>query len=389
MKDRFITLQTIFRHPALSQFRILAGQRGMNGTVERVSVFDCGVDDILFTNENILRPGDLFITCLEQFRSGEESQAEDYFRILIRTRSAGVIIVGDRGLYNFTPDIQKICDEAPLPVIFLPINIPYALIIDTVNQYISMDTANAMNLLRIQKIMYGDQNDSDSLELLNSMKSDIGPVLRTVFCYGEFRSDLDLADLHVRYLQDSACIFAVDGKTVLFILTAEDENQLRHRTDALTSRISSEINEPRIGFSRIHPRREIRQALEEGRRALDTARSMESSALTYDPLNVTQLLLILRDTPAASDFYHAYRERIQRAFAAEKIRDILETMEVYVAKSGNFSETARALNQHENTIRYRVNRVKAALDMENDNIKFHETLALAVKLRTILGEPLE
>ncbi len=61
-------------------------------------------------------------------------------------------------------------------------------------------------------------------------------------------------------------------------------------------------------------------------------------------------------------------------------------MESYVAHSGNFQAAAREMNQHENTIRYRVNKVKSALGMENDNVKFHETVAVAVKLRTLINE---
>lgn len=59
-----------------------------------------------------------------------------------------------------------------------------------------------------------------------------------------------------------------------------------------------------------------------------------------------------------------------------------------MARRGNFQETAEIMRQHENTIRYRVNKVKAALNMENDNVKFNETVAVAVKLRSLIGEKL-
>lgn len=64
------------------------------------------------------------------------------------------------------------------------------------------------------------------------------------------------------------------------------------------------------------------------------------------------------------------------------------TIENYVANSGDFKLTAEQMNQHVNTIRYRVNRVKSALNMENDTIKFNETIAIAVKLRILLNRKL-
>lgn len=39
-----------------------------------------------------------------------------------------------------------------------------------------------------------------------------------------------------------------------------------------------------------------------------------------------------------------------------------------------------------NTVRYRLNRVKGALGMEEDQVRFYETIALAAKLRTLLQE---
>ena len=81
-------------------------------------------------------------------------------------------------------------------------------------------------------------------------------------------------------------------------------------------------------------------------------------------------------------------EAIRQKVSAENLREILLTLESYVANSGNFGAAALEMNQHENTIRYRVNKVKSALGMENDNVKFHETVAVAVKLRTLINEKL-
>ena len=71
--------------------------------------------------------------------------------------------------------------------------------------------------------------------------------------------------------------------------------------------------------------------------------------------------------------------------AEENLPEIILTIEKYVANSGDFKLTAEQLNQHVNTIRYRVNRVKSALHMENDTVKFNETIAIAVKLRILLN----
>lgn len=47
------------------------------------------------------------------------------------------------------------------------------------------------------------------------------------------------------------------------------------------------------------------------------------------------------------------------------------------------------LEQHENTVRYRVNKVRSALGMSEDPVKFNETVAIAMKIRALIGAGLD
>jgi len=46
--------------------------------------------------------------------------------------------------------------------------------------------------------------------------------------------------------------------------------------------------------------------------------------------------------------------------------------------------TASELFQHENTIRYRLMKIKEVLKAKDDNLKFYETLVIVYKLHMIL-----
>ena len=52
------------------------------------------------------------------------------------------------------------CDESRFPVVLIPEDYPYAAIIDTVHRYITFDTYNTINKLRLDKIMYEDLSDA-------------------------------------------------------------------------------------------------------------------------------------------------------------------------------------------------------------------------------------
>ena len=55
--------------------------------------------------------------------------------------------------------------------------------------------------------------------------------------------------------------------------------------------------------------------------------------------------------------------------------------------AGDFKAAARELNQHENTIRYRINRLRTYLDVEEQPLLFHEIISLAVRIEGMLSSP--
>lgn len=59
---------------------------------------------------------------------------------------------------------------------------------------------------------------------------------------------------------------------------------------------------------------------------------------------------------------------------------LFETVLAFVKNEGQIKATASALNQHSNTVRYRLSKVKQLLEIEGSDIILYERLSLAVKL---------
>ena len=129
--------------------KVLAGSRGLNKKIKRISVFDCPCNKNL-VDRDIIAEGDVFITCLDQFKYETENIYE-YLDTLIKTECSGLFVVTDDMLYVLSDDILQSCDQNNFPIVLIPEDIPYAAIIDTVNKYISIDNLNAINTLKIEK----------------------------------------------------------------------------------------------------------------------------------------------------------------------------------------------------------------------------------------------
>ena len=63
--------------------------------------------------------------------------------------------------------------------------------------------------------------------------------------------------------------------------------------------------------------------------------------------------------------------------------ELLQTAIVYVKLGGNIKNTAKSINLHENTVRYRINKIKEIFNTTNSEFEFYEELALGIKLHLI------
>lgn len=380
-----IEMRTLLMDKLFENSCVLAGRDGLTRSVKRISVFDCPCVPSSLEHK-IFCEGDLFITCLEQFRDEVDDQAlRFYLECQIQSGAAGLLVVTDDRIDLLTPGFLKMCDESRFPVVLIPEDYPYAAIIDTVHRYITFDTYNTINKLRLDKIMYEDLSDAARSEVLYSINPMVKKYIRAIFIQGIFNSDIAQIELQNYYFKRENDIFVRTEQGMVILLSEDRQEKAAMILETCLVRIKEFLDNPVIGYSRFFQKEACHKALKEAKLALETAKAMNMTVRSYDALSSMQLLTTIKDTQEAEDYYDAYLAALRTKIAEENLPEIILTIEKYVANSGDFKLTAEQLNQHVNTIRYRVNRVKCALHMENDTVKFNETIAIAVKLRILLN----
>ncbi|MEG2539089.1 MAG: helix-turn-helix domain-containing protein, partial [Clostridium sp.] len=73
-----------------------------------------------------------------------------------------------------------------------------------------------------------------------------------------------------------------------------------------------------------------------------------------------------------------------KQYDKENHSELYVTLESFINNDGNFKRVAEDLFQHENTIRYRIKKIKSILNMEDSNIKFIESTSIALKFMGLL-----
>ena len=130
-----------------------------------------------------------------------------------------------------------------------------------------------------------------------------------------------------------------------------------------------------IGISMIHDIAEAVSCLRESKLLLDVADTLHFSVLEYASDSLFQLILPLKDTPALNHYRDIFIQKLH-ANESENGSVLFATMKEFVLCKGSYTQTASNLNQHENTIRYRINKIRQMFQMEDDPISFYSTISM-------------
>jgi len=103
--------------------------------------------------------------------------------------------------------------------------------------------------------------------------------------------------------------------------------------------------------------------------------------LHFENSGTWRFLVPLREAPALADF----AERYLKPLASRP--DLLETAQVWVQTGGDLLQTADILDCHQNTVRYRINRIRELTESEAagtiTDFQLYERLSAALKVRKL------
>ena len=126
-----ISVRDLFRDSLFDEAEILAGENGLSRRCHRVSVFDCPYHATLLA-QGIIKAGDLFLSCLEQFRDGQ-GDLMGFAKGLVSYRSAGLLILPTGAVETLTEQVLDYFDQNEFPVIRLKANFSYGDIMTAIN----------------------------------------------------------------------------------------------------------------------------------------------------------------------------------------------------------------------------------------------------------------
>ena len=257
-----VLLEKICIDPIFDKAKILAGKAGIRRRiVHRVSVFDCPYHKNI-AEEGIIDKGDLFISCLEQFEVGSP-EVRKSIEGLINRQAAGLIIVPSAKVEVLDFEILELCDKEEFPIILIKEEKPYAYIMSVVNGYISIEMENAINLLRLEKIRFGNLTSKEKMDMLYSINRNIQKNVMTIYVKGDFLRkwfSAGIWDNQIKNKQDTLVV----GDYLIVILSNDDRKKLEQGIKAMLSQLRQLFPSAYFGLSRIYQVKDIKRILDEG-----------------------------------------------------------------------------------------------------------------------------
>lgn len=378
-----ITVSDILKLDIMKDSRLAAGEKGLSNEIRYVSVYD-NIPTELDAKIQVFK-GDIYLTFCSYGKDNE-----DYVINLIEMIigfGAAALIIFDENIQTLPPAAIKLCDDKGLPVIFIDCKIPYSLIISSIIEYrLAADLKKTIED-KLNAIVNSRTSPEEKAEYIEDLNPSFQKNVTALFC---LERD-PLTDLLVSNTENINLLNAFNRNTlnfaaeyrdgILLLLSFSDGrssllNQIRSDAVDLVHRY---IPHAQIGISDPCKIADLGAAISQSYMAVRAGGANRDGISYYHQLGITRILLELEGNAALEEFYLDIMEPIQRA-DQENNTNLLETMLCFADHEMDYKKTCKALFVHENTIRYRMNKIKALIPYGKSDMDFYETISVASKI---------
>lgn len=383
-----LTVGDVLQLPALKNHRIVAGEKGLSNPVNYPNVYDNLHDD---TDIEKFKPSNDFVLTSFYFGKDDSDYIRKVIRFFIQLRVAAVCIE-DEYIDDLPEDSKALCNQHNLPVIFINALTPYSSIIASIIEFKMLLEerkllSNQLSAITDPRISQAEKND---------IIHDLNPDFRgnaVVFFAVDPSVTFENRTTTGRYLNllnnfhiDSSSLVTEYREGLLFVYTFKELNaiQLEDYKGDIIEQIQKLFPEFTIGVSNPTPIQQLGQAILQAFMAAHSGTFTINNVIPYSILGITRLLLAMEDHPGLNTFYH---ETIDPILAYDKKNNasLFETIEFFMQNEMDYKKTAKAMYVHENTIRYRMSRIRELINFGKTEIDFFETISIVYKIHKLKG----
>lgn len=379
-----ITVNSILTLPSFKNAAVLAGAGALDNEVLQVSIADSPITEMDYV---VAREGDFYLSGFYFAKDSLESMYE-FFDTLIATKASGLCLL-DEYIKALPAEIVGYCDRNRMPVLMVSADIPYAVMIKEIMELIIFDGQNTLLARKISSLIGGTLDDRHKLLTLKEINPHFQNSISALYIIPQQENERAALTEITNYFNRRIETFAMEyesGILCLISYNASSPEAGAEKVEYFIDRISSRCPGARIGASRhnnklLDAADAISQAIAAAKTG--TAGRNGRNVFHYDDLGVMKLLHLLSGHRELEDFCRDILDPILE-YDQKTGSQLFDTMCVFLEQRRDYRATAKKLFVHENTIRYRVEKVREILETRNTADDFCETFSIALKCRRII-----
>ena len=388
-----ITILEAMKLPTFKDFDLVAGYRGLDREIQRASILDYEYESSLFDKpiQTYFEKEDFVISSLI-YAKDDQSLILESVKGLISDGVSGLAI---KNIYydELPEEVIKYANQMDFPIFMFDKKGSYYE--DIVTEI--YDKNKEKNSISYQEAKIGIllKEDMDKSSVKNmakdfniSFKENIFSICLKPKKYIDENSLTNIINILNRDLGASHVAYRYHG-IIFIICTYEDSHKENKSTEfsrlvrLMIYSLFLDLNDYYIGISNFHKYiDELNFALKESMYAMRVASIEGENIKYYYEIGVYKLLMPSYSEGYMINFYSDTIGKIKQ-YDQKYNSELLQTAIVYVKLGGNIKNTAKSINLHENTVRYRINKIKEIFNTTNSEFEFYEELALGIKLHLI------
>lgn len=388
-----ITVRDVMNADQLKCFKLLAGAGGLDNRVAKVGILDF---EFAEGGQNHCvplhwAPNEFVLSTLLYAKGGGASLLEAV-KALSAARVSGMAIKNVFSL-EISKDVLRFADENNFPIFIQTEDTPFFEdIIIYVNELIKSVLDHDAIGRKIDAILTDDIDGSQ----VKRLALEINHAFRNTFLASYFipKDSRDQEQNRKLFLLISrkAEKFKGSGASIAgyrggFFYILSEDNVSKIDPDAIVRNVCASIGLKESDFfvgrsEMLTDLSHLKKVLTQGLYASSYSRIFGRGVSDYRDLGVYQILFPSMNEEWTNDFYAATTARIA-AYDAESDTNLLPVMLKYEEAGGNIRDVASHFFTHENTIRYRLGKIKKLFGPELSDREFSERLAIAAKIHRI------
>lgn len=388
-----LTVQDIFNFTELNKLTLVAGRGGLKNKVSHCGILDYEYDrDVSnkYYDYNYQMDGEFLTLSTFLYAKNDPNLIYDAVKKLVAKKGSGLII---KNIFKLpiSDNVIRYANNTDFPIFVLNDSYPFFEdIIVLINKAMDQYESFYYREQKVNMLLTCDEGDISSISKLTydinpSLQDDV-ISLRFKYKRGNFGSQMYLDREQKLYekelLAPEDASFYYDNGFLLILsrneFSTDDISEIAlPYLDALGEDLKQNFD---IGISKIHHiREELPAAIRESIHASLFLDETTDSFMAFDALGPYQAILPNVREATMQSYERDYILPLER-YDAERNADILHTVTEFVKCNGSLDKTAQKMNQHKNTIRYRLKRAGEILDLNPFSLGDYERLALALRI---------